>query len=71
MGNACYISVGNLLSSSLLSKNIKIKINRTIIFPVIIVRMQIFCYHVDEHRLRVLEHKALKKYSYNKTNEIN
>jgi hypothetical protein len=33
-GNACYHSVQHLLSSSLLSKNIKIKIYRTIILPV-------------------------------------
>ena len=33
-GNACYHSVQNLLSSRLLSKNLKIKIYRTIIFPV-------------------------------------
>ena len=32
--NACYHSVQNLLSSSLLSKNIKIKIYKTIILPV-------------------------------------
>jgi len=35
-GNACYHSVPNLLSSSLLSKNIKIKIYRTIIWPVVL-----------------------------------
>jgi hypothetical protein len=34
-GNACYHSVQNLLSSSLLSKNVKIKIYRTIILPVV------------------------------------
>ena len=33
LGNACYYSVQNLLSSRLLSKNFKIKINRTIILP--------------------------------------
>jgi len=33
-GNACYHLVQNLLSSSLLSKNLKIKIYRTIILPV-------------------------------------
>jgi len=33
-GNVCYHLVQSLLSSSLLSKNIKIKIYRTIIFPV-------------------------------------
>ena len=35
-GNACYHSVQNLLSSSLLSKNLKIKIQRTIILPVVL-----------------------------------
>ena len=34
-GNACYHSVQNLLSSRLLSKNLKIKIYRTIILPVV------------------------------------
>ena len=34
--NACYYSVQNLLSSSLLSKKLKIKIYRTIILPVVL-----------------------------------
>jgi hypothetical protein len=34
--NACYYSVQNLLSSSLLSKNLKIKIYRTLILPVVL-----------------------------------
>ena len=34
-GNACYHSVQNLLSSRLLTKNLKIKIYRTIILPVV------------------------------------
>jgi hypothetical protein len=34
-GNACYHSVQNLLSSSLLSKKLKIKKDRTIILPVV------------------------------------
>ena len=34
-GNACYHSVQNLLSSSLQYKNLKIKIYRTIILPVL------------------------------------
>jgi len=33
-GNACYHSVQNILSSSLLPKNLKIEIYRTIILPV-------------------------------------
>jgi len=36
LGNACYYSVQNLLSSSVLSKTLKIKIYRTIILPVIL-----------------------------------
>ena len=35
-GNACYHSVQNLLSSRLLSKNLKVKIYRTIILPVVL-----------------------------------
>jgi len=35
-GNAFYLSVQNLLSSRLLSKNLKIKIYRTIILPVVL-----------------------------------
>ena len=36
LGNAYYHSLQNLLSSSLLSKNLKIKIYRTIILPVVL-----------------------------------
>jgi hypothetical protein len=35
LGNACYYLVQNLLSSRLLSKNLKVKIYRTIILPVV------------------------------------
>jgi hypothetical protein len=35
-GNACYHSVQNLLSSRLLSKNLKMKIYRTIILPLVL-----------------------------------
>jgi hypothetical protein len=34
--NACYHSVQNLSSSRLLSKNVKIRIYKTIIFPVVL-----------------------------------
>ena len=36
LGNACYHSVQKLLSSRFLSKNLKIKIYRTIILPVVL-----------------------------------
>jgi hypothetical protein len=35
-GNVCYYSVQNLLSSRLISKNLKIKIYRTVILPVVL-----------------------------------
>jgi len=35
-GNACYHSVQNILSSGLLSRNIKIKIYITVILPVVL-----------------------------------
>jgi hypothetical protein len=35
-GNACYHSVQNLLSSRLLSENVKIRIRKTIILPVVL-----------------------------------
>jgi hypothetical protein len=36
LGNACYYSVQNLLSSRLLSKNLKITIYRNIILPIVL-----------------------------------
>ncbi|KAJ4426939.1 hypothetical protein ANN_26738 [Periplaneta americana] len=36
MGNACYYSVEKLLSSSLLSKNLKVRIYKTVILPVVL-----------------------------------
>jgi hypothetical protein len=36
LGNACYHSVQSLLSSHLLFKNVKIKIYKTIILPVVL-----------------------------------
>ena len=40
-GNACYHSVQNLLSSRLLFKNLKIKIYRTIILPIVCVGVKL------------------------------
>ena len=42
VGNACYYSVQNLFSSSLLSKKLKIKIYRTIILPVVLYGCEIW-----------------------------
>ena len=54
LGNACYHSVQNLLSSSLLSKNLKIMIYRTIILPVVLYGCETWSLTLREkHRLRV------------------
>jgi UDP-galactopyranose mutase len=41
LGNACYYLVQNLLSSSLLSKYLKIQICRTIILPIVLYGCEI------------------------------
>jgi hypothetical protein len=59
-GNACYYSVQNLLSSSLLSKNTKIKIYRTIILHVVLYGCDTWSLTLrKEHRLRVFENRLL------------
>ena len=61
-GNACYCSVQNLLSSSLLSKNLKIKIYRIIILPVILYGCETCSLTLrEERRLRVLENRVLRR----------
>jgi len=47
-GNACYHSVKNLLSSSLLSKNTQIKIYRTTILPVALYGCEIWSLTLTE-----------------------
>ena len=52
-GNACYHSMQNFLSSRLLSKNIKIKVYRTINLPVILYGCDTWSLTLREkHRLR-------------------
>jgi hypothetical protein len=60
-GNACYHSVQNLLSSSLLSRNLKVKICKTIILPVILCGRESWSLTLrKEHRLRVFENRVLR-----------
>ena len=62
LGNACYQSVQNLLSSSLLSKNLKIKIYRTIILPAVLYGCETWSLTLrEEHRLRVFENRVLRR----------
>src|SRR5215510_3208506 len=62
LGNACYNSVKILLSSSLLSKILKIKIYRTIILPVVLYGCETWSLTLrEEHRLRVFENRVLRR----------
>ena len=59
--NACCHSVQNLLSSSLLSKTLKIKIYRTIILPVMLYGCETWSLTLrEERRLRVFENSVDK-----------
>ena len=58
-GNACYHWVQNLLSFSLLSKNLKIKIYRTIILPVVLCEYETWSLTLkEEDSLRVFENRV-------------
>ena len=62
LGNACYHSVQNLLSSRLLSKNLKIKIYRTIILPIVFYRCETWSLILrEERKLRVFENMVLRR----------
>ena len=59
--NACYYSVQNILSSSLLPENIKIKIYRTIILPFVLYGCETWSLSLrEERRLRVFENRVLR-----------
>jgi hypothetical protein len=61
-GNACYHSVKNLLSSRLLHKNLKIRIYRSIILPVVLYGCQTWSLALrEEHKLRVFENRVLRR----------
>ena len=60
-GNACYHSVQNLLSSSLLSRHSKTKIYRTIILPVVLYGCETWSLTLrEERRMRVFENRVLR-----------
>jgi hypothetical protein len=62
LGNACYHSVQNLLSSCLILKNLKIKIYKTVILPVVLYGCETWSLILrEEHRLRVFENSVLRK----------
>jgi len=60
--NSCYNSVQNLLFSSLLFKNIKIKIQETVIFRVVSYVCETWLLTFPEEcRLRLLENRVLRR----------
>ncbi|KAJ4441857.1 hypothetical protein ANN_11716, partial [Periplaneta americana] len=70
-GNACYYSVEKLLSSSLLSKNLNVRIYKTVILPVILYGCETWTLTLrEEHRLRVFENKVLRKIFGAKRDEV-
>jgi hypothetical protein len=71
LGNASYHSVENLFSSSLLAKNIQIKIYRTIILPVVLYGCDTWSLTLrEEHRLRVFENRMLTRIFVPKRDEV-
>ena len=61
----------NILSSSLLSKNLKIKIHRTIILPVVLYGCETWSLTLgEERRLRVFENRVLRRIFGHKRDEV-
>ena len=69
--NGCYYSVQNLLSSSVLPKNLKIKIYSTISLPVVLHGCETWLLTSrEECRLRVFEKRVLKRIFGPKRDEV-
>jgi hypothetical protein len=70
-GNACYHSVHSLLSSRLLSGNLKVKIYKTVILPVAFYGCETWSVTLREkHRLRVFEKRVLRRIFGPKSDEV-
>jgi hypothetical protein len=70
-GNACYHSVQNHLSSSLLSKNLMFMIYRTAILPVALYGRETWSLTLrEEHKLRVFENRVLRRVFGPKRDEV-
>jgi hypothetical protein len=69
--NACNHSVQSLLLSCLLSRNVKIKIYKTIILPVVLYVCETWSLMLrEEHRLRVFENRVLRRIFGLKRDEV-
>jgi hypothetical protein len=71
LGNACYHSVQSLLSSRLLSRNVKVKIYKTIILPAVLYVCETWSLILrEENRLRVFENRVLRRIFEPKRDEV-
>jgi hypothetical protein len=70
-GKARYHSVQSLLSSRLLSSNVKVKIQKTIILPAVLYGCETWSLTLrEEHRLRVFENRVLRRIFGPKRDEV-
>jgi hypothetical protein len=70
-GNACYHSDQGLLQSRLLSRNVKVKIYKTIILPLFLYGCETCSLTLREkHRMRVFENKVLSEIFGPKRDEV-
>jgi hypothetical protein len=70
-GNACYHSTQNILSSCLLSEDIKIRIYKIIISPVVLYWREIWSLTLREgRRLSLSENRVLRRIFGPKRNEV-
>ena len=70
-GNGCYHSVQNLLSSMLLSTNLKFKIYRTIVLPVFLYGCETWSLTLrEERKLRVFENMVLRRVYGPRSDEV-
>jgi hypothetical protein len=68
-GNDCYHSIQNLLSSRLLSKNLKIRIYKTIIFLVVLYGCETWSLTLREEH-KVFENRVLRSISGPRRDEV-
>ena len=70
-GNTCYNSVQNLLSSTLLSKNLQIKVYGIIILLVVVYGCETWSLKQrEEHTLRMYENRVLRRIFGPKRDEV-
>jgi hypothetical protein len=70
-GNACYHSVQCLLSCRPLSRNLKVKLHRTVILPVVLYGYETWSLTLrEEHRLKVFENRMLRRIFGTRRDEV-